>query len=174
MTVEPAVGERTDDRAGYGALALLIVAYVGVYLCRKNLSVAMPLLQSAFGVTKAQLGVLSTVGTAAYAAGKFLNGAVVDRLGGRRGLVLSMLLVAVFGAAGAFSPGLVALTVAYGLNRYAGSASWGAMLKLVPTWFGPARMGTAVGVLSLSYLSGGMLATFLAAEVVSKGGGWRA
>jgi sugar phosphate permease len=168
MPLEPA------ERAGFRALFLLIVAYVGVYLCRKNLSVAIPLLQPAFGVSKAELGILSTVGTAAYAAGKFINGAVVDRLGGRRGLLLSLVLVALFGAVGAFAPGLSALAFVYGLNRFAGSASWGAMLKLVPTWFRPVRTGTAVGVLSLSYLSGGVLATYLAAQVVRSGGGWRA
>jgi sugar phosphate permease len=52
-----------DEGAGYRALALLIVAYVGVYLCRKNLSVAVPLLQAHFGATKAQVGSIATAGT---------------------------------------------------------------------------------------------------------------
>ena len=97
---------REDEGAGWRALALLIVGYVGVYLCRKNLSVAVPLLQQAFGATKAQVGGIASVGTLAYAVGKVVNGPVVDRLGGRRGLLLSLLLVALFGAAGAFAPGL--------------------------------------------------------------------
>jgi sugar phosphate permease len=48
------------------------------------------------------------------------------------------------------------------------------MLKLVPSWFRPSRTGTVVGVLSLSYVAGGILAVLLAREVVRAGGGWRA
>jgi sugar phosphate permease len=61
----------------------------------------------------------------------------------------------------------------YGLNRFAGSAGWNAMVKLVPTWFGVTRTATAVGILSVSYVAGGVAATLLAREVVSRGGGWR-
>jgi sugar phosphate permease len=87
--------------------------------------------------------------------------------------LLSLLVVAIFGAAGAFAPGLVVLSALYGVNRFAGSASWGAMLKLVPTWFAPARIGTAVGILSLSYVGGSAIATLLAATIAGSGGGWR-
>jgi sugar phosphate permease len=174
MRLDMTDGDRAGERAGWRAVTLLVVAYIGVYLCRKNLSVAMPLLEQGFGVTKAELGLITTVGSVTYAVGKFVNGPPVDRLGGRRGLLISMLLVGIFGAAGAFAPGLYVLVLLYGMNRFAGSASWGAMLKLVPTWFRQARTGTAVGVLSLSYLSGGVLAVFLAAQIVAAGGGWRA
>jgi sugar phosphate permease len=166
--------EATDERGGWRALVILIVGYVGVYLCRKNLSVAVPLLQEHFQASKAQVGAIASVGTLTYAIGKVVNGPLVDRLGGRLGLLLSLLVVAIFGAAGAFAPGIAVLSVLYGVNRFAGSASWGAMLKLVPTWFGPARTGTAVGILSLSYVGGSAIATLLAARIVTSGGGWRA
>jgi sugar phosphate permease len=162
------------ERAGWRALTLLVVGYIGVYLCRKNLSVAVPLLQEHFHATKAQVGGIATAGTVAYFAGKFILGPVVDTLGGRRGLLLSMVVVAVFGALGAFAPGLAVLSLLYGVNRFAGSASWGAMVKLVPTWFGPARTGRAVAALSLSYVAGSALATVLAAQIAGAGGGWRA
>jgi sugar phosphate permease len=152
----------------------LVIGYVGIYLCRKNLSVAVPLLQQSFGATKAQVGSIASIGTATYAAGKFLNGPMVDRVGGRRGLLLCMAAVALFGAASALSPGLLGLTLLYGANRFAGSAGWGALLKLVPTWFGPRRYGTAVALLCLGYVVGGILATLLAREVLTLGYGWRA
>src|SRR6202042_2179938 len=100
MSAEPSQGDRAPESegAGWRALALLIIGYVGVYLCRKNLSVAVPLLQEHFGATKAQVGTIATVGTLTYAVGKVVNGPLVDRLGGRRGLLLSLLVVAIFGA----------------------------------------------------------------------------
>ncbi len=170
MSEEPRAGEG----AGWRALGLLVLGYIGVYLCRKNLTVAIPLLQPAFGATKAQVGTIASVGTVAYAAGKFLNGPVVERFGGRPGLLISLLVVALFGAAGALAPGLLVLSAAYAVNRFAGAASWPAMLKLVPTWFGPARTGTAVAVLSLSYVAGSALAILLGSRIVTLGGGWRA
>jgi sugar phosphate permease len=166
--------EPEDARGGWRALAILIVGYVGVYLCRKNLSVAVPMLQEHFHASKAEVGAIASLGTLTYAVGKVVNGPLVDRLGGRRGLLLSLLVVAIFGAAGAFAPGIAALSLLYGVNRFAGSASWGAMLKLVPTWFGPARTGTAVAILSLSYVGGSAIATLLAARIATSGGDWRA
>ena len=40
---------------------------MGVYLCRKNLSVAIPMIQKAFGATKAQTGDIISYSAAAYA-----------------------------------------------------------------------------------------------------------
>jgi sugar phosphate permease len=155
-------------------MAALAAGYIGIYLCRKNLAVAVPMLQQSFGASKQQIGIVASIGTLAYAAGKVINGPIVDRVGGRRGFLVSLAAVALFGAAGAFAPGLWALTLVYGLNRFAGSAAWGAMVKLVPSWFGPARTGTAVALLSLSYVAGGALATLFARQIVASGGGWRA
>lgn len=163
-----------SERAGWGVMAALAAGYIGIYLCRKNLAVAVPMLQQSFGATKQQIGVVASLGTLAYAGGKVVNGPLVDRVGGRWGFLVSLAAVALFGAAGAFAPGLWALTLIYGLNRFAGSAAWGAMVKLVPSWFGPARTGTAVALLSLSYVAGGALATLFARQIVASGGGWRA
>jgi sugar phosphate permease len=163
-----------SERAGWGVMSALAAGYIGIYLCRKNLAVAVPMLQQSFGATRAQIGMVASVGTLTYAAGKVINGPLVDRIGGRRGFLVSLAAVALFGAAGALAPGLWALTLIYGLNRFAGSAAWGAMVKLVPSWFGPARTGTAVAFLSLSYVAGGALATLFARQVVASGGGWRA
>jgi MFS transporter, OPA family, glycerol-3-phosphate transporter len=159
---------------GWGVVAALCVGYVGIYLCRKNLSVAIPLLQDAFHASKEEVGQVASMGTLAYALGKLLSGPVVDRLGGRLGFLLSMLLVAAAGAAGAFAPGLTALMLFYSLNRFVGSAAWGAAVKLVPTWFGTLRTATVLAVLSLSYVMGGVAATLLARQIVAWGGGWRA
>jgi OPA family glycerol-3-phosphate transporter-like MFS transporter len=161
-------------RAGWTVIGALAVGYVGIYLCRKNLAVAVPLLQQAFHVNREQIGRIASVGTLAYAIGKFVGGPVVDRLGGRRGFLLSMALVAAFGAAGAFSPGLLGLTILYAMNRLTGAAGWGAAVKLVPTWFGVTRTATVLGALSVSYVAGGVLATLLARQIVTLGGGWRA
>jgi sugar phosphate permease len=170
---------RADQQsAGRGApafatIAALAVGYVGVYLCRKNLAVAMPLLRDAFGASRAEVGMISTISTAAYALGKATLGPLVDRVGGRRGFIAVLLAVAIFGGAGAAMPSLTLLTLTYSANRFAGAGGWGAMMKLVPTWFDSGR-GKVIAALSLSYVLGGGAATLLASRIVAHGGGWRA
>ena len=52
VTREPARMEECMDkgpsaRAAWGMIAVMLVGYMGVYLCRTNLSVAVPMLQEA-------------------------------------------------------------------------------------------------------------------------------
>jgi sugar phosphate permease len=157
-----------------GTVAALALGYVGIYLCCKNLAVAVPLLGRAFAASRGGIGRVASIGTAAYALGKVTLGPLIDRVGGRAGFLAVLLAVAVFGGVSALAPSLVLLTVAYGANRYAAAGGWPAIMKLVPTWFGAGRQATVVAVLSLSYVLGGVAATLLARQVLARGGGWRA
>lgn len=163
---------RPSSARGYGVLVALCVGYIGIYLARKNLAVAIPLLQTDLALTKEQAGAIASTGTLAYALGKVLGGPVVDRVGGRVGFLASIAAVAIFSALTGAAPTLPWIMIGYAANRGAGAAAWGAMLKLVPSWFSGARIATAVAVLSLSYVAGGALATLFAREVVHRGGGW--
>lgn len=156
-------------------LGVLIAGYIGVYLCRKNFSVAIPLLQADLGVSKADVGLVASVSTLAYAAGKFLFGPIIDRYGGRVCFLLSLLGVAFFGAFGGVVTGLVALSWVYSANRLTGSAAWGGMVKLVPDWFSKKQLPLAMALLSLSFVFGGALATLFAGEVAARSqNNWRA
>lgn len=146
----------------YAYLGTLVACYIGIYLCRKNLAVAVPALQKAWALNKEQIGIVGSVSTVTYAAGKFLFGPITDRLGGRTALIGSMALVALFGAAGGLAPSLAVLTVVYSANRLCGAASWGAMLKQVPEWFKPDKLPFTCGLLSLSYVFGGAVAVSFA------------
>jgi sugar phosphate permease len=159
----------------YLLLATLAVGYVGVYLCRKNFAVAIPLVAADLGVSRAQVGAVAGWSTLAYAVGKFLFGPVIDRFGGRRCFLLSLLGVVVFGGSGAFASGLLGLGLAYGANRFAGSLAWGAMVKMVPTWFTARRLPLAMAWLSLSIVFGGAAATLTAGQIAEwSGNNWRA
>ena len=125
-------------------------------------------------MSKGQLGIVASVSTIAYMVGKVLWGPFVDKIGGRNGFLGSMLLVAFFGALGAFAPSVFLLTIVYSANRFAGSAGWMSMVKLVPEWFSKKHMATAMAFLSLSFVFGGVCATFFAGGVVKLFGSWRA
>jgi sugar phosphate permease len=168
----PPARDATGPRA-WAVLVALCVGYVGVYLARKNLAVAIPLLLDGLGLTREQAGAIASTGTIAYALGKVVGGPVVDRLGGRAGFLASLVLVAVFSVLTGAAPSLSWIMVGYAANRGVGAVAWGAMLKLLPGWFIGRVVAMAVAVLSLSYVAGGAAATLLAREVVQRGGSWR-
>ena len=155
-------------------LAVLVLGYVGIYICRKNFSVAIPLIREEFGVSKEAVGQLASISTLAYMIGKVAFGPVIDRLGGRLCFLVCLVFVAIFGAMGAFVSSLGGLTVAYSLNRLAGAGGWGGMVKLVPDWFAERSRPFAFAVLSLSFVFGGVVATLLAGWIAGvSGGDWR-
>src|SRR5262249_11642569 len=154
-------------------VAALVGGYIGIYLCRKNFSVAVPLLRDAFHASKAEIGTIASVSTGAYALGKIVLGPLADRIGGRPGVLSAPVAVALLGGASAFVPGIGAIMVLYSLNRFAGAGGWPAMMSLAPTWFRPAEMGRVAAVLSQAYVFGGIAALGLAGAVVAGGGGWR-
>ena len=125
-----------------------------------------PMIQAELGVSRAELGMVASVSTIAYAAGKFIFGPVIDRVGGRACFLGSLLLVAGFALAGGMVPSLGLLTVVYSANRFAGSASWGSMVKLVPGWFSARGLPLAMAWLSLSFVFGGVWAVVVAGQLL--------
>jgi sugar phosphate permease len=156
-------------------LGSIVLAYIGVYLCRKNFSVAVPLIQPAFGVDKAQTGLVISYSAAAYAMGKFIFGPIIDKFGGRICLLAVLVGVAVFGALGSVATSLPMLICFYTANRFCGSAGWGSIIKLTPRWFPQRHMAVAVAFLSLSFVFGGALALVFAGHLAAwSGNNWRA
>ena len=157
-------------------LGCLVLGYIGVYLCRKNFSVAVPLLQEHFHASKAQIGAIDSFATLAYATGKLTLGPLlIDRIGGKICFFLSLLGVAIFCGASAFAVSLPMLAVCYTANRFCGSAGWESMVKLVPDWFPQRHLALAMAFLSLSFVFGGVCSLLLAGQIAAlSGNNWRA
>jgi OPA family glycerol-3-phosphate transporter-like MFS transporter len=156
-------------------IGLLVVGYSAFYLCRSNLSVATPLLIREYGpqgVTKLTIGAIASLGTLFYAFGKFLNGSLADRFGGKplflAGLGGAALMTAFVGAGG-----MPVLTTAWCVNRLVQSSGWPGMVRIASRWFGADRYGSAMGVVSLSFLFGDFASRYFLGQVIEWGAGWR-
>jgi sugar phosphate permease len=168
-------GWPSPPERSYGLLACVVVAYIGVYLCRKNLAVAVPMIQTSFGISKAQTGVIISYSAGAYAIGKVLFGPVIDYFGGRNCLLAVLAGVALFGGLGAFSVSFPMLVGFYTANRFVGSAGWGSIVKQTPGWFPLQRMAFPLALLSLSFVFGGVCALVLGGHIAEwSGNNWRA
>src|SRR5262245_52344581 len=161
-------------------VTLLVFGYAGYYLCRSNFSVTLPLIIDYLSSrrldpdsAKVSLGALASIGVFAYAIGKFLSGGLADLLGGRRAFLL--------GTAGAIScttlfalgGGFPVFTMAWALNRLLQSMGWPGAVKLTSRWFSFSSYGTAMGVISLSYLFGDAAARRFMGRLIEHGVGWR-
>lgn len=161
-------------------LALLVFGYAGCYLCRSNLSVALPSIENSLveggyekDSARKAMGLLVTLGVLAYTLGKFVTGSVADFLGGRRNMLGGMLGSVLFTLLFTLGGGVPFFTLAWFGNRLAQSFCWTGMVKITGRWFSYSAYGTAMGVISLSYLFGDAAARQFMGLLFKAGLGWR-
>lgn len=148
------------------------ITYSTFYLCRVNMSIAIPGIMKEFGYTKTALGAIMTCLFFAYAIGQFVNGQLGDRFGARKfisfGLLISGVLNIIFG----FTNVITAMMIIWGLNGYFQSMGWAPSVKTVANWFPIEKRGKMSGFLGTSYQIGNAYSWALAGFV---GGllGWR-
>jgi OPA family glycerol-3-phosphate transporter-like MFS transporter len=161
-------------------LGLLVVGYSGYYLCRSNLSVALPLIVDELAAggmgpeaARIRLGGIVSLGVVAYAIGKFLSGALGDFLGGRRnflaGMAGSVAFTLLFAAGGA----LPLFTLAWIGNRLVQSMGWVGMVKIASRWFPYSAYGSVMALVSLSFLFGDAAARGFMGLLIAQGLAWR-
>ena len=157
----------------------LLFGYAGYYACRSNLSIAMPMIAReleaggmAPDTVQIRLGTLASVGVLVYAIGKFINGSIADRVGGRKaflsGMVGSILFTCLF-ALGSFP----FFTLTWAANRLVQSAGWVGIVKITSRWIPYTLYGTVMGWISLSYLFGDAAARAFLGQLLAWGLGWR-
>jgi len=150
-----------------------LVGYIGYYLCRQNLSAAFPLMGETFGYSNTQLGYIALYSEIVYAAGKFINGPLGDKIGGKKIFLLGMLGAIVFNLLFAAGNSLIYFIVIWSICRYFLAMGWGGLAKMIGHWYEPEKNGIIMGFISLSFQFGGVVATLFAAFLVYMGAGWR-
>lgn len=151
---------------------VMLFGYVGYYLIRQNLAAAFPLMEKEFNYTNEQLGMIAATSEIAYAIGKFINGPLGDRLGGRRIFLLGMAGAIVCNVLFALGSSLAYFVVVWCICRYFLSMGWGGIAKTMGAWFEPEKNGVVMGWISLNFQFGGVVATLFAGYLVSRGYGW--
>jgi OPA family glycerol-3-phosphate transporter-like MFS transporter len=161
-------------------VALIAAGYAGYYLCRSDLSVAMPLLIADLvnrgmspDAAKVQLGTIASLGVLAYAMGKFPSGGLADFLGGRRNFLFGMAGAILFTVWFGLTGGVPVFTLAWMGNRGIQSLGWAGMVKITSRWFSYSTYGSVMGIISLSYLFGDAISREFMARLLDAGFGWR-
>jgi sugar phosphate permease len=152
---------------------VMLVGYVGYYLCRGNLSAAFPLLAQEFGYSNTQLGLIASLSEIAYAAGKFINGPLADKIGGRRIFLIGMAGAIFWNIIFSFSASLAVFIVVWCCCRYFLSMGWGGLTKTIGNWYPSSLNGTVMGLISVNFQFGGVAAILFAGILVTQGVGWQ-
>lgn len=147
--------------------AITWLAYAAFYLCRKNLSVAIPALEAGGVFTRFQLADILFAYSLAYSVGQLFGGSLGDRFSPRRLVTMGMLLSALasfaMGFSGVYLP-FLALAVVNGAGQ---SMGWPGLVKNMASWFDATRRGTVMAWWSTNYVLGGFLATIFASWVIA-------
>ena len=160
--------------------ALLALGYSGYYFCRSDLSVVLPDLihdMARHGMTASsaqiRLGFIASVGTVAYALGKFVSGALADLGTGRRNFLGGMAGSIVFTIIFAMSGGFPIFTLAWIGNRLFQSQGWAGLVRVSSRWFSYSNYGSVMAVVSLSFLFGDAVCRWMMSQLMAHGVGWR-
>ncbi|MCP4639666.1 MAG: MFS transporter [bacterium] len=152
----------------YRIFALTWLVYAGFYLCRKNMSVVMPMLVEEFGYTNEQLGWMLTGYGFIYMLGQFGNGMLSDRFGPRLIVGVGLLVgVASNVVMGLGASALVLFGLLHMANGYGQSTGWSGTIKNMSTWFHRGERGVAMAWWATCYSIGGVIATLFATYVAT-------
>jgi sugar phosphate permease len=162
-------------------VGLMVAGYAGCYLCRSNLSATTSLIiddlaKRGMDPARAKLSLawVASLGISAYSLGKFAAGSLTDLLGGRRNYLIGMAGAAACTAVLAMGGPLPVFTMAWFGNRLVQSLSWPGMIKITSRWFSYSAYGTAMGIISLSFLFGDAASRYFIGWLIDDVGlGWR-
>jgi sugar phosphate permease len=151
----------------YRIFAVTWLAYAGFYLCRKNISIAMPLLSQEHGFTKDNFAMILFFYSLFYALGQFYNGFLSDKFGPRLivgiGLFLSILANIFMG----FGAALLIFGLWWCINGVGQSTGWSGTVKNMAPWFRRKERGVVMSWWATCYVIGAIIATALATFVVT-------
>ncbi len=146
--------------------------YGSFYLCRANMSFALPGIAAEFGYSKTMLGLLGTSLFIMYSLGQFVNGQLGDKFGARKlvftGMIVSALLNIVF----SFSTAFTFMLIVWGLNGYFQAMGWSPQVKTMANWFTVAQRGKWMGLMGSCYQIGNAY-SWLLASILAANYGWR-
>lgn len=147
-------------------LATTMFGYAVYYILRKNISVAMPAMESDLGISKADLGLFLTLHGVLYGISKFFNGFLGDQANAATfmsfGLVCSAVVNALFG----FSTAAVTLGFFWLINGYVQGMGFPPCARVITHWFSPKERATKFSIWNTSHSIGAAVALILTGYLV--------
>ncbi len=143
------------------------------YLDRQTLSVLAPFLKRDYHWNNEDFALIVISFRIAYAIGQSLYGRLLDRMGTRKGLTLTVAWYSVASMVTSLATGLKSFCASRFLLGAGESANWPGATKAVAEWFPKRERGWAVALFDSGSSIGGAIAPFLVFWLYSTFGGWQ-
>jgi len=153
-------------------VGLLFASTVINYVDRQTLSVLAPYLKLQFRWTNTDYANIVIAFRVAYSIGQTAFGRVMDRLGTRRGLSLSVLWYSLTSMATSLAGGFLSFAGFRFLLGAGESANWPAAAKVVSEWFPKRERALATAIFDSGSSIGGAIAPFIVLPIFFRWG-WR-
>lgn len=162
-----------SDRDALTALALSVLVLFAALGIRMSFGAYVTSWEEAFGATRSQISLVSSVSFVVYGLSMPLMGRILDRFGARMIFIFSAALTGAGLVATSFAQSVWQLVVLYGIVTSVGfcGASTLTASVAVMKWF-PTRSAFAVGVSSCGIAAGGMFLAPLSVRLIHSAG-WR-
>ncbi len=152
---------------------LLFLSTVINYIDRQTLSVLAPYLKVEFNWTNTDFALIVIAFRVAYAFGQTASGRALDKLGTRKGLLLSVSWYSLASMITSLAVGLKSFAVFRFLLGLGESANWPGAAKAVSEWFPKNERGWAVAIYDSGSSVGGAVAPFLVIWLHQTFDSWR-
>jgi len=152
---------------------LLFASTVINYIDRQTLSVLAPYLKQDYGWSNSDFAKIVIAFRLAYAIGQSVCGRLMDRVGTRRGLTLSVMWYSAAAMLTSLATGLRSFCVFRFLLGIGESANWPAATKAVSEWFPSRERAWAVALFDSGSSIGAAIAPGLVLWLYHSMGGWR-
>ncbi len=152
---------------------LLFASTVINYIDRQTLSVLAPYLKEQYGWNNQNFAMIVISFRVAYSVGQTVSGRLIDRIGTRKGLTISVIWYSIAAMLTALAGGLRSFAFFRFLLGAGESANWPAATKAVAEWFPKKERGWAVALFDSGSSIGGAIAPLLVIGLYKYFGGWR-
>jgi phosphoglycerate transporter family protein len=156
----------------YRTLVATMFGYAAFYFVRKNLSFAMPAMETDLGITKADLGLFITLHGLLYGVSRFVNGIWADRTNARYFMVAGLLLSVGANVFFGFSSVVLWFGIAWMINGWVQGMGFPPSCRLMTHWFAPHELATKMSIWNTSHSIGASVAVVFCGYVVAYGWRW--
>ena len=156
----------------YRTLIATMFGYAAFYFVRKNLSFAMPAMQTDLGITKADLGLFLTLHGLLYGVSRFVNGMWADRANARYFMVAGLMLSVGANVFFGFSSTVLWFGVAWMINGWVQGMGFPPCCRLLTHWFPPHNLATKMSIWNTSHSIGAAVAGVFCGYIVAYGWRW--
>lgn len=165
--------KKTQTNFRWAILSLLFIATTILYIDRSALGILAPELQKSIGWSEEQYGMINSVFMMAYAVCFIVMGTLIDKIGTRKGYMVSIGIWSIATLGHVFARSWVGFAIARFSLAVGQSGSFPSAIKAVAEWFPKKDRALAVGIFNGGANMGTILSPLIIPPLVLSFNDWR-